>query len=136
MTFRPRPVQRPRVPVWVVGAWPHERSMRRAIRWDGVVVQGMDEDGQPSGMPTDIAAIVAWVRQERVADGREAPFEIVASGTTPAGDPNVASAVARRAMEAGATWWVEADWTDMSVVALRARILAGPPGSEGGVGPG
>jgi hypothetical protein len=28
MTFRPTPVQRPRIPIWVVGAWPHERSMR------------------------------------------------------------------------------------------------------------
>ena len=30
MTMRPGPVQRPRIPVWVIGAWPHERSMRRA----------------------------------------------------------------------------------------------------------
>ena len=39
MTFLPRPVQRPRIPIWVVGAWPSERSMARAARWDGLVAQ-------------------------------------------------------------------------------------------------
>src|SRR5215203_3330488 len=48
MTFRPTPVQRPRIPVWVVGAWPHARSMRRAARWDGVVVQATRPDGSPA----------------------------------------------------------------------------------------
>src|SRR6185437_8645693 len=33
MTFTPPPIQRPRIPIWVVGAWPSERSMRRAIRY-------------------------------------------------------------------------------------------------------
>jgi alkanesulfonate monooxygenase SsuD/methylene tetrahydromethanopterin reductase-like flavin-dependent oxidoreductase (luciferase family) len=136
MTFRPRPVQLPRVPVWVVGAWPHERSMLRAIRWDGVVVQGMDPDGQPSGVPADLAEITAWIRRERATAGRVGPFEIIASGTTPEHDPGAASTAVRRAEEAGATWWVEANWTDMSLAALRARILVGPPsgGARGGPG--
>ena len=47
MTFRPRPVQEPRIPIWVVGAWPHSRSMRRAARWDGIVVQTAS-DGTPA----------------------------------------------------------------------------------------
>ena len=40
LVFRPRPVQRPRIPVWVVGAWPSERSMGRAARWDGLLPSG------------------------------------------------------------------------------------------------
>ena len=51
MTFLPRPVQRPRIPVWVVGAWPHERSMRRAAGWDGIVVQAQGPADGPSPMP-------------------------------------------------------------------------------------
>ena len=39
MTFRPTPIQRPRIPIWVVGAWPNERSMQRILRWDGIVTQ-------------------------------------------------------------------------------------------------
>jgi len=127
MTFRPTPVQRPRVPVWVVGAWPHERSMRRAIRWDGIVVQGTDPDGTPSGAPPDLGDIAGWVRAKRAAEGLVEPFDIVVGGATPADDPGAAAATVRDFEAAGATWWVEADWASMSVDALRARILAGPP---------
>ena len=38
--FRPRPVQRPRPPVWVAGVAPHRRPLQRARRWDGVVPIG------------------------------------------------------------------------------------------------
>jgi len=37
MTFRPTPVQQPRIPIWVIGAWPNERSVRRALRFDGII---------------------------------------------------------------------------------------------------
>ncbi len=33
--FEPRPVQRPRIPVWVAGRWPSRPPLRRAARWDG-----------------------------------------------------------------------------------------------------
>lgn len=128
MTFRPRPVQRPRVPVWVVGAWPHERSMRRAIRWDGIVVQAMAPDGAPAKDPEILAEVVAWIRRERAAEGLDGTFEIVVDGTTPADDPAAAAAIARAHEDAGATWWIEADWEDTSLESLRARIAAGPPG--------
>jgi alkanesulfonate monooxygenase SsuD/methylene tetrahydromethanopterin reductase-like flavin-dependent oxidoreductase (luciferase family) len=127
MTFRPTPVQQPRVPVWVVGAWPHERSMRRAVRWDGIVVQAQGPDGRPARGPEVLPDIVAWIRRERAAAGHDGPFEIVVDGTTPASDPAAAAAIARAHAQAGATWWTEADWMDTSLQALRARIAAGPP---------
>ena len=34
--FEPRPVQRPRIPVWVGARWPNRRPLRRAARWDGL----------------------------------------------------------------------------------------------------
>jgi alkanesulfonate monooxygenase SsuD/methylene tetrahydromethanopterin reductase-like flavin-dependent oxidoreductase (luciferase family) len=34
--FEPRPVQTPRIPVWVAGRWPHPRPIRRAAAWDGM----------------------------------------------------------------------------------------------------
>ena len=34
--FEPRPVQRPRIPVWVAARWPNRRPLRRAARFDGV----------------------------------------------------------------------------------------------------
>ena len=36
ITFHPVPVQRP-LPVWVAATWPHQRPLRRAARWQGVV---------------------------------------------------------------------------------------------------
>lgn len=127
MTFRPTPVQRPRIPVWVVGAWPHERSMRRAVRWDGLIIQALGPDGSPAAGPEVLPEIVDWVRRERPAELRDHPFEIIVDGVTPAGDPAAAAAVARAHGEAGATWWIEADWANPSPGALRRRILAGPP---------
>jgi len=130
MTFNPRPVQRPRIPVWVVGAWPHERSMRRAVRWDGLVVQVGGPVGAPgpgAGLLRDIAD---WVRRERPAELRDQPFEIVVDGVTPADDPAAAARIARDHEAAGATWWIEADWSNTSPDALdglRSRIAAGPP---------
>src|SRR5207247_8884641 len=37
VTMLPRPVQRPRIPVWCGGRWPNRRPFRRAARWDGVM---------------------------------------------------------------------------------------------------
>ena len=34
--FEPRPLQRPRIPVWIAARWPNRRPVRRAARWDGL----------------------------------------------------------------------------------------------------
>src|SRR5262245_417705 len=34
--FLPRPIQSPRIPIWVGGGWPRTAPFRRAARWDGV----------------------------------------------------------------------------------------------------
>lgn len=127
MTLRPRPVQQPRIPVWVVGAWPHERSMRRAVAWDGLVVQAPGADGIPTTDPANLAEIADWVRRAREAEGRDDPYDIVVSGTTSPDHPAAAAATTRRATAGGATWWVEADWEDASFDSLRRRVQAGPP---------
>jgi hypothetical protein len=127
MTLAPRPVQRPRIPVWVVGSWPHERSMRRPLRWDGLVVQAVGPDGAPATGPAILSEVVAWVRRERPAGLAGTPYEIVVDGTTPAGDVDAARRTVAALEAAGATWWLESDWSNRSVEALRARITAGPP---------
>jgi alkanesulfonate monooxygenase SsuD/methylene tetrahydromethanopterin reductase-like flavin-dependent oxidoreductase (luciferase family) len=129
MTFLPTPVQRPRIPVWVVGAWPRPRSMRRVVRWDGVVAQAQDGSGRPAAVSPDVVrSIAAYVAAERPPELRDRPFDIVVDGATPAGDREAAAAAVRPFAEAGATWWVEAHWQDATVESLRRRIEAGPPG--------
>jgi alkanesulfonate monooxygenase SsuD/methylene tetrahydromethanopterin reductase-like flavin-dependent oxidoreductase (luciferase family) len=121
MTFRPTPVQRPRIPIWVVGAWPHERSMRRALRYDGVLPQTSD--------PAMVREVAAYVARERPAGPRVRPFEIVVEGRTDP-DPATAGAVAGPLAAAGATWWMESDWESATVESQRTRIEAGPPRIE------
>src|SRR5205823_12296903 len=100
-----------RIPIWVVGAWPHERSMRRVLRWDGIVTQTDDVD--------EIRAIVEYVERERPIDLRDRPFEIVVQGTTPADDQAAASETVRPYLEAGSTWWIDADWDAPTVDSVR-----------------
>jgi len=40
----PKPLQSPRIPIWVVGGWPHEKSMQRVIRYDGLLPAKMKPD--------------------------------------------------------------------------------------------
>jgi alkanesulfonate monooxygenase SsuD/methylene tetrahydromethanopterin reductase-like flavin-dependent oxidoreductase (luciferase family) len=119
MTFRPTPVQRPRIPIWVVGSWPAERSMRRTLRWDGIVTQ--------TESVAEIAAIVEYVQHERPVERRENAFDIVVQGFTQAGDPVAAAAIVAPYAAAGATWWLDADWGAPTVESVRRRIAAGPP---------
>ena len=126
MALRPTPIQRPRIPVWVVGAWPHPRSMRRAVRWDGIVVQARTGDDEVTD-PGTLHDVLAWIRRERPAELRDQPFEIIVDGVTPADDAAAAAAIVRAQEQAGATWWIEADWADTSGAKLRDRIDAGPP---------
>ena len=59
-------------------------------------------------------------------------IDLVTEGKTPAADRTAATDHVGVPAEAGATWWIEADWQAMGdVAALRARIDAGPPLASG-----
>ena len=120
MTFKPRPVQQPRIPIWVVGAWPRPRSVERALRWDGIIPQVTD--------PAAYREVAQHVAAHRPPDAAALPFEMIADGQTPP-DRALAGAIVRPIAEAGATWWLEADWTGATVDSVRRRIAAGPPAS-------
>ena len=126
MTFRPTPVQRPRIPIWVVGAWPAERSMARAARWDGILPYALQSSTAGSVTPELVREIREWIGARRSLDG----YDVVVEGVTPADDPVAAAAETDRWARAGATWWIESDWEAGTVDVLRARIAAGPPRVE------
>jgi alkanesulfonate monooxygenase SsuD/methylene tetrahydromethanopterin reductase-like flavin-dependent oxidoreductase (luciferase family) len=85
--FEPRPVQRPRIPVWVGVHWPNRRPLRRAALWDGVFP--VDLPG-----PEALTEVVARVRELREPSAGD--FEVIV--TNPAGtDPEPW-------IGAGATW--------------------------------
>jgi alkanesulfonate monooxygenase SsuD/methylene tetrahydromethanopterin reductase-like flavin-dependent oxidoreductase (luciferase family) len=128
MGFAPS-LQQPRIPIWTVGAWPSERSMARALRYDGLIPSARGEDGQMRQVtPDELRAAVAYARERREADG---PFEIIVEGMTPGDDPSGARAVLEPWAAAGATWWLESMWSAPAEgdhgEAVRRRIAAGPP---------
>lgn len=109
------PLQRPRIPIWVVGAWGSRKSMGRAFRYDGWLPAGV-EDWRAAG---------AYLREHRPASR---PFDLVIEGRTPADSPARAREIVGPYIEAGATWWLETMWeapNDTSDVL--ARIRQGPP---------
>ena len=108
MRFTPRPVQQPRIPVWVGGVLPASRPVARAARWDGMVpirfadrrlVRPPAQDiadvrdriaalrGQPEGGPAGAWDLVVW------AEVASAPGEV--------------EKLAPDYQAAGATWWIE-----------------------------
>lgn len=122
----PPPVQRPRIPVWVVGAWYRERSVRRALRYDGLLPNVLDEAGNMAELtPEKVREMRAHADEQKPGE----PFDIVVEGTTPGDDPERAAREVQPYAEAGATWWLESMWTEPNgPEELRRRLRAGPPG--------
>jgi alkanesulfonate monooxygenase SsuD/methylene tetrahydromethanopterin reductase-like flavin-dependent oxidoreductase (luciferase family) len=86
--FRPLPLQRPRIPVWVAASWPNRRPVRRAVRWDGLFP--IELPG-----PQGLAELAEEVRRART--GSDAPFDLVVE-VPPGADV--------RAWEAAGARWV------------------------------
>jgi alkanesulfonate monooxygenase SsuD/methylene tetrahydromethanopterin reductase-like flavin-dependent oxidoreductase (luciferase family) len=123
MTMLPATVQSPRVPLWVVGVWPKEKSMRRALKWDGVIPQNYK--GGPGDIPTPdlYRAVRAYVDEHHPQPDK---FDIIAGGVSPGRNKKRAIEKVRPFSEAGATWWAESDWAADAKKTL-ARIRQGPP---------
>jgi hypothetical protein len=129
MTFTPPPVQSPSIPIWVIGAWPRMTSMRRTLRYNGVIPARMNSDGSSGDMtPADIQALKAYVTEQRSS---QTPFDIVIEGETPGDDHEKAIATMQPYIDAGITWWLESVWstpeTQGGVAGMRTRIQQGPP---------
>lgn len=127
MRFIPRPYQRPRIPVWVVGAWGKPKSMHRALKYDGLIPVIKNLDGTHAEVtPEAIREMRAYIAENRVARGNmRKEFDIIKDGTTPA-NRTKAKKIVEPFAEAGATWWIESLWGSKAR-AVRDRVRAGPP---------
>jgi alkanesulfonate monooxygenase SsuD/methylene tetrahydromethanopterin reductase-like flavin-dependent oxidoreductase (luciferase family) len=124
------PVQRRRIPIWAVGAWPRPRSMRRVVRCDGLLPVCIDSERRfrPT-TPKDIRAMWRWLEER--GKTRES-FDVIAEGETPTDDAVRAAAIVGPWAETGCTWWIETRWqlpheSDARMREVRQRLLAGPP---------
>jgi alkanesulfonate monooxygenase SsuD/methylene tetrahydromethanopterin reductase-like flavin-dependent oxidoreductase (luciferase family) len=122
--FLPRPVQQPRIPIWVAGVWPNKKPYRRAARWDGVAAEARDDLGHLK--PSDFNEITAYIKEHRTAEG---PFDVTHIGRTPGDDRAAAAAIVAPYAEAGVTWWLEHVHDQQETLEeLRPRVRQGPPG--------
>jgi alkanesulfonate monooxygenase SsuD/methylene tetrahydromethanopterin reductase-like flavin-dependent oxidoreductase (luciferase family) len=136
MPFLPRPVQSPRIPVWVGGSWPLRAPMRRAARWDGVYPLGQHLSMVEMLSPEEMAAVVAYVTDQRQQAGLAGePFAVAHYGISSGDDRSGDAQMVATYQEAGVTWWLEnviperwGSWSEWPVEAMTRRIEQGPPG--------
>jgi alkanesulfonate monooxygenase SsuD/methylene tetrahydromethanopterin reductase-like flavin-dependent oxidoreductase (luciferase family) len=121
----PPPAQKPRIPIWIVGLWPSEKSMTRVARWDGLLPNATTPEGRDHGTPEIIRQMKEFIEQRRAPDA--APLDVIVEGTTPGDNRAAGAEIVRPWAEAGATWWLEADWSMPGHDAIQARIRQGPP---------
>ena len=117
-----RPVQDP-VPVWTVAVHPRPKSMRRALRCQGIVPQYHDDD-----VADHLRAVRSWLDSH----GAPSTLDLISQGETPAGDPAAARAIVQPLRDAGATWWLETRWelphdSPERMLEVHDRLAAGPP---------
>ncbi len=123
----PSLVQQPRIPIWVVGAWFRAKSMRRVLRFDGLLPNVMGDDGtvrMSPPTPDELHAMKMWIDEHRTANTL---FDLVMEGQTPGDDRARARELVRPYRDAGATWWLESMWEDKVPEHRLARIRQGPP---------
>ncbi len=118
--FLPKPLQQPRIPVWIAGTWPHKKPFRRAAQFDGVFPQMHAR----ALTPDDLREILACIHAYRTAT---TPFDVIASGSTSGKEPAQDAARVASFAQAGATWWVEGFDPLQTFEQVRQRVHQGPP---------
>lgn len=124
MHYPPKPVQQPRIPLWVPGLWPRKKSMQRVLKSDGLLVEKLGEDGRHAeASPDDVRDMKAFIEANRTLT---TPFDIVMNGSSKDLDPVQQKETLLAWQAAGVTWWIEGLWdgTEETVVEV---IRRGPP---------
>ncbi len=103
VTLTPKPLQQPRIPIWIGGRYPNRGAVNRALRWDGSCLfkSVSAEDLTP----------VDWTPEEIRDLKAQAPkpetFDIAVGGRMRATDEDAEREYIASIAEAGATWWIE-----------------------------
>jgi alkanesulfonate monooxygenase SsuD/methylene tetrahydromethanopterin reductase-like flavin-dependent oxidoreductase (luciferase family) len=109
--FEPRPVQRPRIPIWAGAKWPNRRPVRRAARLDGLFPVELPG-------PEALAELAGEITELRGPDA--GPFDLVVA--------NGAGTDPQPWADAGATWCLTGFGPQPKLADVRAAITAGPNG--------
>ncbi len=133
----PPPIQKPRVPIWVVGAVNREKSLQRVLKYDGLLPTLVAEKGDTtpeiggSFTPEQLRAAIDWINARREI---ETPLDVIVENQTPGDDPIRAREIIKPFAAAGATWHIESMWDTMDAAdgqqQVLKRIRQGPPRLE------
>jgi alkanesulfonate monooxygenase SsuD/methylene tetrahydromethanopterin reductase-like flavin-dependent oxidoreductase (luciferase family) len=115
LTFLPRPVQEPRIPIWIGGGYPSRGPVERALRWDGSCLYRRE---WLSDMPPEDVAELRRLAGER-------PFDISVGGRRRRPNWDEERDHIREVAAAGATWWSEYV-PPASRATMRAAVARGP----------
>ncbi|MFU8773326.1 MAG: LLM class flavin-dependent oxidoreductase [Anaerolineales bacterium] len=108
--YPPKPLQIPRIPLWTPAIWPSGKSMQRAYKCDGVILEKKSQPGEIEEItPEDVYR----AREYIVANRPEStPYDIVVVGKSSDLDHTQQREKLKQYKEAGATWWIEALWEE------------------------
>ena len=97
----PKPIQQPRIPIWVGGGYPKRGPTSRALRWDGSCMYK-----QPGHwmQPEDVRALCEGVIAQR---GTAEGYDIAIGGAPRWEDEKKQRAYMESVAAEGATWWHE-----------------------------
>ena len=136
MRFEPKPLQQPRIPIWIGGNWDKRKPKLRAARYDGyfplkwLSMVTLDEW-------QEIKTTLDRYRQQFQRSDK--PFALIQGGQTPGDNPVAAAEIARPYADFGIDWWIESvdPWrwgasgeeafSAESVHLMEERIHQGPP---------
>jgi alkanesulfonate monooxygenase SsuD/methylene tetrahydromethanopterin reductase-like flavin-dependent oxidoreductase (luciferase family) len=119
----PKPLQSPRIPIWLAGGWPRRKPLHRAARWDGIYLMTANQETGELLTAEEIREIVAYLKAQRESVD---PFDVAVNGETPA-DARKGAEIVEPYIEAGATWWIEFEDPYQTFEGYRERIRGGPP---------
>jgi alkanesulfonate monooxygenase SsuD/methylene tetrahydromethanopterin reductase-like flavin-dependent oxidoreductase (luciferase family) len=102
VAFQPKPVQKPRIPIWIGGNSPG--ALRRAARFDGWTTGGPAPSADQAGLSLgEVHEKTLRIMRHREADG---PFDVSYMFEFPE-DKNALERLVDKAESAGVTWFLE-----------------------------
>ena len=123
--FLPKPVQLPRIPIWICGGWPNKKApFRRASKWDGIIAICTENRAIS---PIEIEEIRRYIASHRVSSEK---FDVVVILWSEGIHTQEEQKEIELYEKAGVTWWLEDLSIErfQSIEDVRTRLLKGPPG--------
>jgi hypothetical protein len=127
MHYPPKPIQQPRIPLWIPAVWPRMKSIQRVLKCDGLLPHKMNAENKFEDVkPADLREMKTYIDANRTLT---TPFDYVMEGKTIAMTPLQMQDTLCPWMEAGMTWWVESLWGEPEEKIIE-RVKQGPPKIE------